>query len=615
MGEISLRDARLKPLVAPLALATLFAVPYVLLTTFTDLPWFDDEGTLLVGFRAMLTGQRMYDDIYSLYGPLYNEVYGLIYVVLGVPLSHTSGRVISAMLWLAYSGGFAAFSYYLTRSRMSMLWSYVIVLYWLANLAASPGHPQEISLFLLAILLLQACAVDRGNSISALSAIGVTVAALGLIKVNLGAYAGGVVGLALLRITRPSVWTRLATPIAIAALLLLPVLLESLLFNFLWVKLYIVFSTLVIGGSLLIFQMLPRQEILWPRHWVLVVGGACATCLIIIGGSILAGSSLPAILNAVIFQNVNFVRHWYVPMNLGVNGLFVACGSLMIAVSYYVTASWPEMRLTRDLGLIALRFVYVSLGLALMFSLARPLKILTPLCWLIMLPPATSPGQYIFGRSVLGLLGAVFSLYAFPVAGDQVTIAALPAMLAVPIVAHDLVTEVRRLGLIVPLISSRPLGAFASVALVLFGVLATLRSAGVYLRDVPLGLPGTSAIRVDKERAEELRWVNEHLAACENSYSIPGMWSFAFWTGHPLVTGQNINDVLAFISPAQQEAIVRELSRKPDLCVVYNPVRLRWFDRGQIETNPPLLRYLKEDLSPVAQHGAFVILKQRPSAS
>jgi hypothetical protein len=65
-----------------LVVATVLAAPFVFFSTFTGVSWFDDEGTLLVGFRSLLEGHRMYDDIYSLYGPLYNVVYGLIYVVL-----------------------------------------------------------------------------------------------------------------------------------------------------------------------------------------------------------------------------------------------------------------------------------------------------------------------------------------------------------------------------------------------------------------------------------------------------------------------------------------------------------------------------------------------------
>src|SRR5580692_958506 len=91
------------PMAFLIAIATLLAAPYVLLTTFSGSQWFDDEGTLLVSFRSLLEGRRMYDDIYSLYGPLFNEIYGFIYVVLHVPLTNTAGRFMAAAGWLAYT--------------------------------------------------------------------------------------------------------------------------------------------------------------------------------------------------------------------------------------------------------------------------------------------------------------------------------------------------------------------------------------------------------------------------------------------------------------------------------------------------------------------------------
>ncbi|MBV8507460.1 MAG: hypothetical protein JOZ11_16850 [Alphaproteobacteria bacterium] len=78
-----------------LVVATVLAAPFVLFSTFSGMSWFDDEGTLLVGFRSLLDGHRMYDGIYSLYGPLYNAVYGLINVVLHVPPTQTAGRLPS----------------------------------------------------------------------------------------------------------------------------------------------------------------------------------------------------------------------------------------------------------------------------------------------------------------------------------------------------------------------------------------------------------------------------------------------------------------------------------------------------------------------------------------
>src|SRR5579859_3617842 len=55
------------------------------------------------------------------------------------------------------------------------------------------------------------------------------------------------------------------------------------------------------------------------------------------------------------------------------------------------------------------------------------------------------------------------------------------------------------------------------------------------------------------------------------------------------------------ISPARQEDIVQDLLRAPGLCIVYDLTSLKQFDRGQIATDPPLLRYLRSDFVAKAQ--------------
>ena len=130
-----------------------------------------------------------------------------------------------------------------------------------------------------------------------------------------------------------------------------------------------------------------------------------------------------------------------------------------------------------------------------------------------------------------------------------------------------------------------------ALALVIGGF-ATLEAVRTYLTGVELGLPGTSFIRVDRQRAEDLRWVTSQLSRCSASYSIPGLYSFSLWTGQALPTTLNVNAQLNLLSLKQQEAIVDALSREADLCVVYNPGILKLFDRGQAAANPPLLKFV-----------------------
>ena len=341
------RQAALAGLV--LATAALLAVPFVFFSTFNGMSWFDDEGTLMVGFRSLLEGHRMYDEIYSLYGPLYNALYGFIFVVLRVPLTHTAGRLIAAVLWLLYSAGFAAFCYRLTRSMAAMLIAFFFVLAWLTLLMDSPGHPEEMCLLLLATILLLACSTERPPGIVAFIGIGAAVAALVLVKINIGAYVGGGVLLVLLRASAPTIWTRIVIPLVAVALLALPFAVEALLLDFAWVRLYILFSTLCIGAALTVVLTVSLPIVVRPTAWAAVIFAGTLACCVVIGGMMLAGSSAYALLNAVLLQNADFIRNWYIPLHLDQHGVMAATLSALAAVAYRAGGSRASMRVFRDL--------------------------------------------------------------------------------------------------------------------------------------------------------------------------------------------------------------------------------------------------------------------------
>jgi hypothetical protein len=597
-----------------LMVATVLAAPFVLFSTFSGMSWFDDEGALLAGFRSLLDGHRMYDDIYSLYGPLYNTIYGLIYVVLHVPLTHTAGRLIAAALWLTYTAGFAVFCQRVTSSTAATLLVYLLVLIWLAELMDSPGHPEELCLLLLVAVLLLTCSLERSANTATLAGVGAAVAGLALVKINIGVYVGGGLLLVLLRVTAPTAWTRMAIPILTIALLLLPFAVQAQLFDFRWARLYSLFSALSIAAALLVFLNTPREAILRAAHWWIIVLGGGLVCLIVIGGMMLAGSSAYAMLDATLLQNTHFVRNWNIPFYVRPTGLCAAPASVLAALAYCASGSWPRMQWYRDMGVVTFKLGFVLVGvLLLLFAWpGQVFQVLLPFCWLLLVQPAGICQQHPIGRGAATLIGAILSLYPFPVAGHQIKIGALLPVMMVPILAYDVLKALpeRRTGSHLPaLFHTGPAAAAITLAI---GALATLQSARAYWHGVPLGLPGTSLIRTTQKQADDLRWVTAQLSSCASSYSMPGLLSFAFWTGHALPTTLNINDVLAFIGPAQQHRIVEALSRQSGLCIVYNQKLLQFFDRGQIETDPPLLHYLQTEFKPTAERDGYIILNAAP---
>ena len=203
----------------------------------------------------------MYDDVYSLYGPLYNLFYGLLYGPLHIPLSHVTGRLISMSLWLVWTAGFACFSFRLSRSLVSMALCFVLTLQLLSPLMEEPGHPEELCLVLISITLLMTCCLEENTKIMALIGIGATIAALTLIKINVGVFVGLPLLIVLLRKSSSQILSVVLAPLAMICLIILPIAVLSLLFSFPWVRTYCLFCFLSVAATGLVALEGPRTPL------------------------------------------------------------------------------------------------------------------------------------------------------------------------------------------------------------------------------------------------------------------------------------------------------------------------------------------------------------------
>ncbi|HEX7872845.1 MAG TPA: hypothetical protein VF475_08040 [Sphingobium sp.] len=589
-----------------LAAIVSLSLPLMYFCMFTGIAHFDDEGTLLIGFRSLLNGRLMYDEIYSLYGPFYNLLYGFFYGSAGIPLTHSAGRTIALGMLTGFCAGFAFLSYRLTRSVVAMVLVYVFVVILSRPLVHSPGHPEEISLVLVTLALLSCCSLDRRASLPVMARLGAAIACVALIKINFGIYVGGAVALALLSATRPAWWSRIASAAVSCALLAMPIAVEVLLIKFDWVRHSIFSSTLTIAAAVIMVSSGSLPSRLNERHWIILCASFLMACAAILSLILLQGSSAFAILNSVLLQNVHFIQNWYIPSPVGLEGSFASLISLILCLFARYPVGNSRLSGSRPLLLRACKALF---GIASIVSITDPVRIftyLTPFCWLGL----TNAGGAVrpsIGRNALCLFAATMSLYPFPVAGHQVDIATMPTLLVAILVLHDMATP--NLPLWLTSIRMRIAGGAGLLALLAF---FTIRSAQDYARAEPLGLPGTGYIRVEADHLANIRWTNAAMKSCNRSFSLPGQFSYALWAGQPLVTDLNVNDQLALLTWPQQKQIANALSRQRDLCILYNPTLLKFFDRGQIQTNPPLLRHILTHSVEEARRGDMIILRLRP---
>jgi hypothetical protein len=594
-----------------LTLLTLLALPYLWSSTFSGFPWFDDEGTLLVSISGFITGHRMYDEVYSLYGPLYNLFYGLLYGPLHIPVAHVTGRLIALSLWLGWTAGFALFCFLLSRSLVSMVLCFILTLRLLSPLMDSPGHPEELCLVLISITLLMTCWLEEDVKRIALVGMGATIAALTLIKINVGVFVGLPLLIVLLRNSSNSIVSMIMAPLAMICLMILPVVVHSLLFGFPWVRTYCLFCFLSVAATSLVYLGVARTPLMEARSWAILVASGAVTALLVVGAMMLAGSSAFGILSAVVLQNAGFVRNWYIPIYVGGTGTLSASMSFLAAGTYWVSGTQPKLRPYRKPAILVMQSMFVLAGLWFCFrnSPVEMIKYLAPFCWLLSTSPDMDATLFRTARSVTALIGATMLLYAFPVAGHQLIIVAVFPIIVLAVLSRDIASALSGRWYLerVPLLSWMPAG-MAALAFAIGGF-ATLGAVRTYLAGVELSLPGTSFIRVDRQRAEDLQWVTSQLSRCAASYSIPGLYSFSLWTGQALPTTLNVNAELNFLSPKQQEAIVDALSHEANLCVVYNPRFLNLFDRGQEAANPPLLK-LVSAFEASSEHDGYIILRR-----
>src|SRR4051812_19814364 len=69
--------------------------------SFSHLAYPDDEGTMMLGVIRLLNGNALYDQVHSVYGPVYYLYQWCTHALTGIPLSHDSVRFVTITFWVA----------------------------------------------------------------------------------------------------------------------------------------------------------------------------------------------------------------------------------------------------------------------------------------------------------------------------------------------------------------------------------------------------------------------------------------------------------------------------------------------------------------------------------
>ncbi len=603
-----------KPLAALLAavvLAGLAATGFWML--FSHLAGYDDEGYILLSARDYFAHGRLYDGVYSQYGPAFYVFTDALQHLLAAPVDHTSARLLTLALWLGTAVACAVLVLRATAGRLLALFTLCTTFLYLYFITDEPFHPGSLVIFTLAATL--AVATDllaRERPRAAAVVLGAAGAVLLLTKINVGVfYLAALVVWAALHAAPPR-WPRLAGLLSLVALAALAAALMHTLWRETWVQIYL---ALFVAGAGSLVATLDRATFVTPRHARAFLLSAVLAAALILGLVWLRGTSLSGLLDGVLLGPLRHPGNYSYPVDWRPGSLGLAAASLLLLLAQ----PWLHRRFSDaafDRLVVALRLLLTA-ALLVAYALLMHARVIgavfsyvAPLIW-IWVVPLSGVGTPPALRAARGLLATVLLgqyLHAYPVGGSQVSWA---SFLFWPLAALGLgdvlrwfeLNETRRAHV------RRLWPAVATAVLaVLVGKLGwTAHAAHTrYAARSDLGLPGAASLRLPEAQrtADRLLALNASVHT-DLLFSLPGMFSFNLWTGLPTPTPRNTTHRFSLLTEADQTAIIRSLEANPRAGLIVNDGLLQLMAGGSSPPRGPLHDFLRSHFAPVFQLEEF----------
>jgi len=569
---------------------------------------YDDEGYYLANLGDYLTGHPLLTQFAQVYGPFFYESVGGLFKLMGLSPSNDSGRYVTLALWLAASaaGGLVAFR--LSRNLWLGLAAELLTFGVLSMLTSEPMSTYGLSALLL--LGLAAAAIFRSARprASAVS-IGAIVAALCLIKINVGGFAAVAVALAW-SASLPRRWRRILLPLMVGVITAAPFVLALPQLGVSWVlefSIVVTFSAAAVGvacmGTARGSQPAP------PGRWIAAGGGVVViACL---GIALAGGTRLVDIWNGLVVAPLQFPGLFTFPINLNVGSDVVAALAFAAAVAVSVWHRIPGGS-AMTAGLVRVG-AGVVMWLSMILLPVPTFLFALPLAWVATRAPNVDGGDPVGGyaRVLLPALAVVEGLQAYPVAGSQLSMAALGLVPVGTIILGDGIRQLRA-ATVAAGGTVRAVGAVAPVVL-LINVAALLALAltatSAFVSGNPLGLPGAESVRLQAESAGHLRQLVAAVdRGCSSFITFPGMNSFYIWTTQDPPTAVHIEVWWLVLDSDQQQALVQELAGKPRLCVIKNQHVIDMWAQGRQIPRRPLVDFIDREFVHDSTYGDYELL-------
>jgi hypothetical protein len=583
---------------------------------FSNFALWDDEGYILMAAREYHAHGRLYDFVYSQYGPAFHAAMDAVQNGLRLPVDHTLARWLTLGCWLATAVGCAALAWRGTASRALALFTLAATFLYLHFLPDAPFHPGPFIVALLAVTTSLLARLVDGERWSAAAAVaGATSAVLLLTKINVGVFHLAAIGAwALLHADSPAL-RRLARPALMAGLPLLAAAVMHTLITETWIHIYLaVFSV----GAVTVIAAVRSAGGFSLRHLGAGATAAVAITLLVLGAVAVRGTSAAGLLDGALLGPLRHPGNYSYAVDWRPGTLVAAALSLGFAS----VLPWLRRRDARlaDRIIVIIRLAQAgALGVAVVLLMhgrviGAVFSYVAPLVWTWVVPLEGDTEARRSGRSraLLALILLLQYLHAYPVGGSQQS---WGTFLLFPLVALGLGDLRRRwLGASGPA-PARGAGAWrvlsASIAAVAVGKVAwtALESHRRHAERTDLALPGASGLRLEENRriAYRVLALNASVHA-DLLFSLPGMYSFNLWTGLPAPTARNTTLWFNLLTEAEQRDIIDRIKASPRACVIVQEHLVQLMQAGGVAMGGPLHAYLHEHFALAFRVEGFAFL-------
>jgi hypothetical protein len=565
---------------------------------------YDDEGYMLLSLKGFLSGHPLYSETYSQYGPFHSIAQAFQFRALQLPVTHDAGRLVTFLDWMI-AGGIAGIGVYRASRNLLLTAAGVACHIVLGSvLVNEPGHPQQVIMPLLLLSGLASLWAAPGSIGRVLFMMGALGSALVFTKINLGIFYFAALSHACIVLLPRSRIRSVLLWLCVACASILPyAIMRGRLTDVLG---YCLAATLCIsvvltcGGLSGPVIRLPGRAIVWGSAGALVAGS------LIVAASLLEGISLQALLNGVVLDPARHPALFILPVQVSMRSVAITAFVLACSMGLFLLASRDRLgTYVRWVGAVQLLAGLLAIALILSSHLSWAL----PFVPLVLLPGRSTRGWPKFSRIFLADLAVMQFLGAYPVAGSQVSMAAVPglfwAFVCVADGADSLAASLRWYDYRSILRAS----AILVLAAAAYGMWRNGLRLPPYSHPKS-GLAGASSIHMPEDVAGTYRYLSANVKRnCDLLFTMPGMGSFNLWSGVPQPDWSNLTAWMQYLSLEKQARILDALRANQRACVIYNP-RSGWFLGSTPETlavSSGLVAYIVYEMPGVVERDGYEI--------